>query len=129
MTEIPAGGLQVIREAVAARASAHAIMARDVGCALDLIDAFAKGRADIPDPNLDLIVKWIWNDNIEYNAEADALQPVQKPEPRSLGIPPTLNIALREYTLGPLQRPGPQPVVAAPPKPKQHRGWIGGVWE
>lgn len=128
MTKIPAGGLQLIREAVAARASVHAIMARDCGVAIDLLDAFANGRANIPAENLDWIVKWVWNDQIEYNAEADALQPVQKPEPRSIGTPPTLNIALPKYQLGPNQRGGPQPEVA-PPKPKQRPGWIGGIWE
>lgn len=128
MTEIPAGGLDIIREAVLARRSVWATLARDCSVALDLLDAFANGRADIPDPNLDLIVKWVWNDNIEYNSEADALQPVQKPVPRSLGTPPTLNIALPKYQLGPNQRGGPQPEVA-PPKPKQRPGWIGGIWE
>jgi hypothetical protein len=83
----------------------------------------------VPDENLDLVVKWVWNDMVEYNFEADALQPTLKPEPRSLGTPPTLNLALLpQYTPGPNQRGGPQPVVAPPPV-KKPRGWIGGVWE
>jgi len=127
MTETTSGKDR-IREAVLSRASVMAIMARDCGVSIDLLDSFAHGRADLPAENLDLVVKFIWNDHIEYNAEADALQPREQPPARSIGICPTLNIALPKYTPGPLQSGGPQPVVAAP-KPKQRPGWIGGVWE
>ena len=43
----------MIREAVAARASVLAIMARDCGVSMDLLDSFANGRADLPAENLD----------------------------------------------------------------------------
>jgi hypothetical protein len=124
-----AGGLQVIREACAARKSATVIIARDCGLAVDTLEAFAEGRANIPAEKLDLIVKWVWHSNIEYNSEADALQSIPQPEPRSLGVLPQLDrTRLPKYTPGPPQNGGPQPVVA-PPKPKQRAGWIGGIWE
>ena len=128
MTKTPAGGgLQVIREAVAARANVHAIMGRDCAVSLDLLDSFAHGRASIPADNLDLVVDFLWNGHIEYNAEADALQPREQPPARSIGICPTLNIDLPKFTRGPAQRGGPQPEVKAPVK-KQRPGWLG-VWE
>ena len=108
----PAGGLDLIREAVFARRSVHATMSRDCAVAIDLLDAFANGRADIPAENLDWVVEFIWHGLIQYNSEADALMAIPQPEARSLGALPTLNIPLPKYTLGPLQRSGPQPVVA-----------------
>ena len=119
---------------MAARPNSHASIARIVRLGIDLLGSFAQGRADIPLDRIDLIVKWIWNDGIEYNAEADALMPTPKPEPRSIGTPPEFQFhasingdALPKFTLDPPPR-GPQPEVARP-KPKQPRGWIGGVWE
>ena len=78
MTETKSGKDRV-REAVASRASVMAIMARDCGVSIDLLYSFAHGRADLPAKNLDLVVKFIWNDHIEYNAVADALQPREQP--------------------------------------------------
>jgi hypothetical protein len=124
------GGVDLIREAVAARQSVMARIARDCGVGIDLLYTFAQGRADLPASILDEIVKFIWNGHIEYNAQADALQPVLQPEPRSLGTPPQWYIDLPIYTRGPMQRPGPQPEAPpVKPKSKQRPGWIGGIWE
>ena len=122
-------GLQIIREAVLARKSVMAIMARDCGVSLMLLDAFSQGLAELPADNLDLVVKFCWNSYVEYNAEADALQPVAQPEARSIGVRPTWSIDIPKLAPGSPPHGGPQPEVAAPVKSKQRPGWIGGVWE
>ena len=126
MTETPAGGLDIIREAVFARRSAWVMMVRDCAVGIDLLDAFANGGADIPAENLDQIVKWILNDNVEYNFEADALQAVPQPPARPLGTPPELTMKLPVYQPGPNQRGGPTRETPAPKKPKR-AGWEGGL--
>ena len=121
-------GKDLIREAVLARKSVMAIMARDCGVSIGLLDSFSQGRADLPAENLDLIVKFCWSAHIEYNAEADALQPVPQPEARSIGVRPTWQIDIPKHAPGPAPRGGPQP-EAVPVKPKQRPGWVGTVWK
>ena len=58
MAKTPSVGLQHIRDAVLARKSVMAVMARDCGMSLDLLDSFAHGRADLPADILDLVVKF-----------------------------------------------------------------------
>jgi hypothetical protein len=120
----PATGRDHIREALLARQNIWATMARDCHVSLGLLESFAHGRTELSIDKLDLVVDFIWNGHILFNAEANALQPRQQPPARSIGICPTLNIDLPKFTPGPPPR-GPQPVVAAP-KPKPRPGWIGG---
>jgi hypothetical protein len=129
MAEKPTiSGLQIIREAVAARANLLVIMARDVGCGIGLLEDFSKGRADLPADRIQNIVKFIWNDYVAYNAEADAIMALPQPEARSIGRPPQLTVKLPTYQYGAAQQGGPRPEVP-PPKPKQRPGWIGTIWE
>jgi hypothetical protein len=121
MSKVATGGVDLIREAVAARPSVMAIMAKDCGVGMTMLDSFSQGHVDLPLEVLQAIVDWVWHGHIEYNAEADALTPVAQPEPRSIGVPPTWYIDLPKYQRGPLQRPGPQPGSTAG-KAKAARG-------
>jgi len=123
MTKTPTiTGLQIIREALESRKSQMAVMARDCGCSMDILDSFSQGRATLPPAILDRVVRFIWNGFIVYNAEADVLQAVPQDPPRSVGVPPPpLKIATLPFTNGPPPR-GPQPEIA--PKPAKRRaGW------
>jgi len=124
MTKTPTiTGLTIIREALTARASQQAIIAKDCGLSTDRLETFAQGRADLPADILARVVKFIWNGFVEYNPQLDLLQPVPQPPPRSVGVPPPpLKIATLPFGSGSPLHGGPKPEI--PPKPAQRRsGW------
>ena len=121
------GGLTNIREAVAARVFVMATIARDCGVSTDLLELFRRAAQTFRRRSRSS-GEFVWNGFIEDKAEADGLQPVQQPIPRSLVALPKLEMTLPVYTAGPAQQGGPQPEFQ-PEKPKQRAGWIGGVWE
>ena len=84
-----------------------------------------QGRSDLPEEKLQALVGFIWQ-WIRYDPELDVLRPVAQPEARSIGVLPQLDTSrLPRYQPGPSQHGGPQPVIAAPKKPKR-AGWAGG---
>jgi len=59
MSKVATGGVDLIREAVAARPSVMAIMAKDCGVGMTMLDSFSQGHVDLPLEVLQAIVDWI----------------------------------------------------------------------
>jgi hypothetical protein len=123
MSKPTGGGLQLIKEAVAARRLVWSRLARDCHCSLDALDGFSQGRAELPLNIVHSVVGFLWQ-YVEYDPELDILRPIPQPPARSVGVLPRLEMKLPRYKYGPPENLGPQPEIAAPKRPKHRPGWL-----
>jgi hypothetical protein len=124
-TEITTG-TDLVREALRGRNRKLNLagLARSLGLPADRLENFAEGKVTLPAETMQAIVKALWGEHTEFDAEADALRPSNRTPPTPLGVhPPKFESVPLNFQTG---APPPQSGYA-PAQPKKPRpGWLGG---
>ena len=120
------GGATVIRQALAARNKKFNIggLARDLGLSVAALEAFAYGRAGLAPEVLEALAKVLFDGRATYDPAIDRLRPVEREEPRPLGIRPP---PITEMMTLPTYKAGPAPAQTGygpPPRKARRAGWV-----
>jgi len=133
-------GIDVLRKTVHARnRSPHALglLAREINIGASVLEAFAKGEANLDVATLQALTKVLFHQHAEYDPESGLLHssnkeprqpicgpgfPVRYDPEKAACYPPPFKRGAREGVQP--ARQGPQPLTAEPPPPPKTRpGW------
>ena len=125
MTEIKTG-TDAIREMLAARNKKYNIapLAKELNIPSGELEDFAYGRAGLAPEVLEALAKVLFHGNAAYDPAIDRLRPVEREEPRPLGIRPP---PITETMTLPTYRAGPAPAQTGyrpPPRKARRAGWV-----
>jgi hypothetical protein len=99
-------------------------LARDLGLTGAALEAFAYGHSGLAPEVLEALAKVLFHGNAAYDPAIDRLRPVEREEPRPLGIKPPLiteTMTLPTYSAGPAPA---QTGYGPPPRKARRPGWV-----